>query len=229
MRRKPEFLAADPVRKKRKIWQQIKVTAFSKKMEALQTLQSEICCDTFHQEDMRNGTPYRKHPKRAWRAFVFYTLIIFRIPYDDEAGAAVLLHDVLEEIGIAALVAISGIYGFLVPVYVKLLTRFEGESNAAYFRRVMQTDVSIMIKLCDMIDGFLNMIDEFYAGLDSSSTDRVKKYLRKKARPFVKMIRSRNLSGLKYRDPIMEALADFELICREAEDLLKANNRKSAL
>ncbi|MCK9378522.1 MAG: hypothetical protein M0P97_00040 [Candidatus Moranbacteria bacterium] len=224
MRRKPEILAANPVRKKREFWQQIKITSFAKKKGAILTLKAEECCDSYHQDLRRDKTPYRKHPKRVLRSFIYYTLYVCHIPYSDEEGAGILLHDVPEEIGLSTLINIRQRYGKLIPIYVKIFTRLKQESVDCYFKRISQTDFAIMFKVCDMIDGFLGMLDEYYAGLDSSSIERIKAYLEEKAIPFIFVVKSKNLTGLKYKKPIEEALMDFEFIRQEALELLAINS-----
>ncbi len=226
MREKPLLLIADSVRKKSLLWQQIRITSFAKKMQGVATLKAEKCCDTYHQTMRRDGSEYRKHPKRVLRAFIYYTVYNAKLAYEDQEGASILLHDVPEEVGLITLISIKEHYGQLIPIYVKMFTRMKGESKISYFKKIAQTDFLIMSKICDMIDGFIGMLDEFYAKNLSSSKKRIESYLTEKAFPFLEIIQKRNLTGLKYEKSIKEALTDFSLICQEAEEVLRINSNK---
>ena len=226
MRRKPKVLMADSVRAKRRKWQQINITAFAKKMEAIFTLNAEVCCDTLHQDLRRNGTEVRKHPKRVLRSFTYYTLYLFGIRYNDKLGAGILLHDVAEDVSRKLLSEIRIKYGVQTYQYINAVSRRINESIKTFVKRATQTDSTLLMRLCDAIDNGLDMLDEHYAGLDSAPFERVKEYFNTKIQSLLEAAEKNNFLGSEYERSIREALGDLKLIYKEAQDFLAMSEPK---
>ena len=215
-----KILMADSVREKQRIWSQINITKFAEKMHASKTLKSEECCDTLHQEKRRNGTEARQHPKRTLRAFIYYVVYVHKITYDDEAGAAVPIHDLGEDVSLIILIGGEYRYGNQTTHYALVLSKDENETIEESHDRIVSIDVTIMIKLCDCLDNLLEMLEEYYQGLPSATRDRLSKYLDKKIRPFIKKVEDVNLENSKYKNAIMDALSDLRLVVAEAQSVV---------
>lgn len=224
MNRKPEVLAADSVREKRRIAQQIKITHFAKKMKATLTLSAEGCCDTYHQNELRrDGSEGRKHPKRVWRWFVFYTVVRRGIPYDkkqDELGAGIILHDTVEDVSTKILDNIKRDYGATTFGVVDALSRRESETIISYIHRIVVCRGTTLGKLCDSIENFLSMLDEYYAGLPSADLRRLEIFMRKKIFPLIVIVSNLDLVSSRYAQAIQEALGDLILCYREAQAVI---------
>ncbi len=221
---KPSILAAASVRKKQEKCQQINITAFAKKMKARRTLRSEGCCDVYHQNQLRrNGTEVRKHPKRVFRLFVFYLVRRWGIIYSDKIdkrAAGIMLHDTVEDVSEKIFENIERDYGPVTLDFVKALTRKKGESMIRYLRRVIESLLKILAKLCDSIDNLLGMLDEYYEGLPSATLERLETYTKEKVFPLLVIVSILDLRPSEYMGPVQEAFNDLRLCYREAQEAI---------
>ncbi len=225
MRKKPNFLVADPVRKKRESWQQINISAFAKKMNAQLILNAENCCDTYHQNCFRrNGDEYRKHPKRVLRSFIFYTMVESRMTFDhqmEQESSGVLLHDTIEDVSSKILENISNAYGTITLDFVNVLSRGEKESVISFVKRVIRRPNTALGKFCDSIDNGIGMLDEYYAGIPSEDLNRLKTYMHKKIFPLIVVGYNTDLGTSKYAQAARWALSDLILCYREAQEAIR--------
>ena len=99
----------------------------------------------------KNGTPYLYHPLKVAET-------LMSAGYDETYQIVGILHDVLEDTD-ATYEQINERFGDEVADAVLAITRLDGEDESHYVQRVLQNDISAVVKNVDKLDNLNDIID----------------------------------------------------------------------